>query len=106
MAAQNQNLSLNFDDTESLFIDDDVTSDDLSFDLCSNRITKYLTEDSLNDFFHQRKSAAIHFLHVNCRSRQKNFSGVTNLLGTCHPLTALALTETWLTNFVAGYLSY
>src|ERR1051325_3463070 len=97
MAAHNQNLSLNLNGTEYLFNNNDVTSDDHSFDLCSNCITKYLTEDSLNNFFHQRKSAAINFLHVNCRSLQKNFFSVTNLLNTCHPLTALALTETWLT---------
>jgi hypothetical protein len=36
-------------------------------------------------------------LHINCRSLRKNFDSIHHLLTICHPLTALALSETWLT---------
>ena len=35
-------------------------------------------------------------MHLNCRSLKKNFTAVTALLNKCHPITALAATETWL----------
>ena len=37
-------------------------------------------------------------MHINCRSMKKNFSNIVNLVSTLsRSLTAIALTETWLT---------
>jgi len=59
--------------------------------------SKYVTEDKVNEFFHFDDLSAINLLHVNCRSLKKNFDSVKLLLANIScPLTALALSETWL----------
>ena len=61
----------------------------------------YITEDQFSDFFHLSDQSAINVLHVNCRSLKKNFLNLKNLLGFLEsPLSAIAVTETWLTESV------
>lgn len=91
--------------TFNLNIDEDL--DYFSFDLnddeyeVSNTYTnpsRYITEEGLKTFFNQNCDTCIKYLHVNSRSLKKNFKEVCNLLTISHPLTALAISETWLTD--------
>ena len=60
--------------------------------------TKYITESESHSFFRFDDLNAINLLHLNCRSLMKNFTGLQNLLSIISgKLTAIALTETWLT---------
>ena len=59
--------------------------------------SKYITVDTLNSFFKFDDFSAINILHVNCRSLKKNFSPFKDLLNVMsHPLLAIAVSETWL----------
>jgi len=50
------------------------------------------------NFFHFEEQGAVNIIHINCRSLKKNFDHVSLLLSNIkYPLTAVALTETWLT---------
>lgn len=96
MATNDSNLNLGLD-ADLSFGDSNEQSCDDFFNIPSSISSKYLTENHICDFFHSKKSDAIKFLHVNCRSLNKNFTALRNLLIKCHPITALAISETWLT---------
>ena len=76
----------------------DSDNDDLfNFD-CPDGSSKYITEDKMNDFFNFNYVSAFNLMHVNCRSLKKNFGPLNDLLShLTHPLCAIAVTETWLT---------
>jgi len=60
--------------------------------------TKYICENDLQGFFQFEDKTALNFLHINCRSLTKNFTGLESLLNSVSgKLTAIAVTETWLT---------
>ena len=64
----------------------------------TNNTGIYIEERQLNDFFEFQHMAAINVMHINCRSMKKNFNDIVNLISTLSgSLTAIALTETWLT---------
>ena len=57
----------------------------------------YITEEKLCNFFNFN-DCSLNILHINCRSLNKNFQNIKNLLyPISQPLTAIAVTETWLT---------
>ena len=62
--------------------------------------SKYAEISTLHDFFSSDKCRqALNFLHINCRSVNKNFEKLLDLLHIInYPLTAIALTETWLSS--------
>ena len=76
-----------------------MDDDEILFDASVNPQNNiYIEECKLNDFFEFQDKPAINVMHINCRSMKKNFSNIVNLLSTLsRPLTAIALTETWLT---------
>ena len=76
-------------------IDDDKPADN-ALKICSNYSNKYICESDLHEFFQTDNTEAIKLLHINCRSINKNFTQIKNLLSSCHPITALAVSETWL----------
>ena len=60
--------------------------------------SRYIDESKLNEFFRFQCTSAINIIHINCRSFNKNYCGIVNLLRILSkPLTAIAITETWLT---------
>jgi len=67
------------------------------FDICSNYSNKYICEGAAQEFFHKDTNEAIKLLHVNCRSIDNSLIAFENLLSACNYITALAVTETWLT---------
>jgi len=72
---------------------------DINFiDRIKNCACKYLREDQLATFFKFSDLVCVNLMHVNCRSLQKNFKPLLNSLHIAFcSLTAIALTETWLT---------
>jgi len=57
----------------------------------------YITIDDLNDFFSIGKKSAIDIIHINCRSFLKKFNELLQLINLVSgSLTAIAVTETWL----------
>ena len=67
-----------------------------SLKIC-NYFSKYIEEDKIRDFFQLHDNSAINFLHINCRSLKKKIENVKLLLSNFYsPLTAVALSETWL----------
>jgi len=59
---------------------------------------KYYLEQDLHDFFKFGDHFAINLLHINARSIKSNFQKIENLLSNISgTLTAVAITETWLT---------
>jgi len=61
--------------------------------------SKYVTDCKLHDFFNFEDHTALNILHVNCRSLKKNFNSLTNLLNMVkYPISAIAVTETWLSD--------
>ena len=60
--------------------------------------SKYIAVNELAVFV-KGETCALNFMHVNCRSLNKNYTALINLLQLIPtPLTAIAVTETWLTN--------
>src|ERR1043165_4453794 len=58
----------------------------------------YLTEDKLGHFLHSDNKASLNIMHINCRSLNKKFNSITNLLSRTNcTFTAIGLSETWLT---------
>ena len=58
---------------------------------------KYITENEAHNFFNFEDKNALNIMHVNCRSIKKNFGPLNDLLHIISgPLTAIAVTETWL----------
>jgi hypothetical protein len=57
----------------------------------------YITENKLENFMHPDNKASLNIIHINCRSLNKNFDSITNLLyRTNCSFTAIGLCETWL----------
>jgi len=78
---------------------DESLDPDINFmDRIKNCNRKYLREDQFATFFKFSDLGCVNLMHVNCRSLQKNFKPLVNLLYIASCLfTAIALTETWLT---------
>lgn len=98
---------MNPDDYDSLS-DSDCDIDPLVSKL--GGATKYIVESDLHDFFCFDNKIAINMLHINARSMKSNFQGIESLLSNvAGTLTAIAITETWLTSdtedvyFIPGY---
>ena len=86
-----------------------VGKDDVD-DILSKLGSKYMSVDKLNDFFKSGKMSAMDIIHINCRSMDKNFDEVLCLYSTISAkLTAIAVTETWLSvdtqdfYYISGY---
>jgi len=63
-----------------------------------NNASKYITENKLNEFFQFQDDSALNIIHINCRSLKKNFGSLNILLQSlADKLSAIAVTETWLT---------
>ena len=92
MVSNTAQLNLDVNLNLSLTDESDDFADPLSNTLL-NETTKYLTEDSIHQFFHLKTTASIKIIHLNCRSLKKKFTAVTALLNKCHPITALAVSE-------------
>lgn len=61
--------------------------------------SRYIEVCELSDFFKFQGTSAINIMHLNCRSLRKNYCNVVNLLTSISkPITAIALSETWLTS--------
>jgi hypothetical protein len=92
-----QSNSLVADSEDELEMIDSDNDDLFNFD-CPDGSSKYITEDKMNDFFNFNYVSAFNLMHVNCRSLKKNFGPLNDLLShLTHPLCAIAVTETWLT---------
>ena len=73
-------------------LDDDDSTGNLGF--CTS---SYVTESDLIHFFQTNNNVSLNLLHINCRSLNKNFGSVTNLLHRIgSKLSVLGLCETWL----------
>lgn len=96
--ASEYNLDLQLiDDDDVDYVGCDVLSNCTNVHLAS----RYISEDEFNGFFQLTDQSAINVLHVNCRSIKKNFGNLSNLLNLLiSPLSAIAVTETWLTESV------
>ena len=85
---------------ETLLDDDEHINDPFLFDDPLDPFPKhspYIEESKLNDFFNFQGPSAINLMHVNCRSIKKNFREIVNFIELLSkPLTAIAVTETWL----------
>jgi len=63
---------------------------------CTHKIGQ--THTGLVDFFNPAKTSSIDLIHINCRSKRNKFSELLQLVEIISgPLTAIAVTETWLT---------
>ena len=98
-------MAYDLDDiVDSTMLDDDM--DDIGSGYPTVQVNpsiacNYVTENELDKFFQFSDNRAFNLLHVNCRSIKKNFGALTNLLHSISsPLSALAVTETWLTEAV------
>ena len=92
---------------ESIFGELEPDDDDQS-NFLSNLSTcncLYLEENKLNDFFDFGHGPKLNIMHVNCRSINKNYKSLVNLLHRIsEPLTAIGVTETWLnSNYDASF---
>lgn len=95
------------DDLNSSFNTDfsnQIDPQDAFFDkIESNNFSNYIPESNLGNFFRINSDASgsncINLLHINCRSLKKNFDSISTLLAPLSDnLTAIALSETWLTS--------
>ena len=76
----------------------DLDPDENLLDLVIDGNSSYLTEDQLYKFFDFDDKYSFNVLHINCRSLNKNFKALENLLATISgTLSVIALSETWLT---------
>src|ERR1043165_975449 len=92
--------------------DSDVSNSESYPDVFANRDfeCKYSSEENLGNFFEFEEKSAINLMHINTRSIKKNFDKIQELLHNIPgALTAIAITETWLTGnlqdafFLPGY---
>ena len=61
--------------------------------------SRYITEDETTLFVGTDQSSSMNIFHINCRSIKQNFNCIKNMLDAiASPLTALAITEIWLTS--------
>ena len=59
--------------------------------------TNYILDTELSNFVLSKSQVSLNILHANCRSLNKNFSELSNLLSFSNSsLSAICLTETWL----------
>jgi hypothetical protein len=66
----------------------------------------YIEESKLNDFFNFQGASAVNIMHINCRRLRRNCREIVNLVELLSkPLTAIALTETWLNTLNQGTFS-
>ena len=94
MAQSIKRLDLN--STENFTVDHD-----LSFIDNNSKCSRYITESETSIFFGDA-CRALNILHINCRSLKHNFNNIKNLLNiVSQRLTALAVTETWLSSYNA-----
>jgi hypothetical protein len=64
-------------------------------------VCKYVTENELNAFFNFSDTSSMNILHINCRSIKKNYNSIINVLHMFKaPLSAIAVSESWLTESV------
>src|SRR5271165_121640 len=87
-------------DTNSDFLLDSDTDVNLMID--STVDCKYITGNDCHDFFNFEDKTSINTLHLNARSLKSNMDKLECLLtNICGKLTAIAVTETWLTEAIA-----
>ncbi len=91
-------------------IDSDIDPDENLFNNNYNCNSEYLEEGKLNDFFNFNNNSSLNLIHINCRSMNKNFKSLANLLHRIDgPLTAIGVSETWLNSIneenycISGY---
>ena len=72
--------------------------------------TNYIVEEKAHDFFNFKDNSGINLLHINARSVVSSSQGIESLLSNiAGTLTAIAISETWLSNamqdsyFIPGY---
>jgi endonuclease/exonuclease/phosphatase family metal-dependent hydrolase len=86
--------------TDDVDSDDDI--DNLSSNVSDSSSCNYIEESKLNEFFDFKKECqkqSLKLMHINCRSLKKNYTAINDLIATVDDrLTALAVTETWLSN--------
>ena len=76
----------------------DLDPDENFLNLVAVSNSCYLTEDKLCEFFNSDKKDSFNAIHINCRSLNKNFKALENLLTSIsEKLTVIAVSETWLT---------
>jgi len=76
----------------------DLDPDENFLNLVTDSSSCYLTENDLHDFFHFDDKLCFNVLHVNCRSLNRNFEALQNLLSSVSgKLSVIAVSETWLT---------
>jgi hypothetical protein len=60
--------------------------------------SNYMVENDLANFMSSDSKSSMNIIHINCRSLNKNFNSITNLLSRTNcKFTAIGLSETWLT---------
>ena len=81
--------------------DESCLLSDCDSDISFNQIVtanRYLVENEINSFCHFDEQSNLNILHLNCRSLKKNFDSLKTLLNSVNQkLTAIAISETWLT---------
>ena len=66
-------------------------------DIFKKCTSNYMTENNLEKFLYCENNSSMNIMHINCRSLNKNFKSITNLLSrTSCTFTAIGLSETWL----------
>ena len=76
----------------------DLDPDENFLNLLPNSNSSYIAEDKLCEFFNFEEKDSFNAIHINCRSLNKNFKALENLLiFISEKLTVIAVSETWLT---------
>ena len=71
-----------------------------------NQLKNQFSFQKVISFFNFNNHAGLNFVHVNCRSIKKNFGPLNNFLNLfSSKLTAIAVTETWLTDSLSDVYS-
>ena len=80
------------------WIDENIlSSDDESDILFNSKKSRYITESDLDLFCNFNNHTGLNIMHLNCRSIKKNFDSLKTLLSSfSRKLTAIAISETWL----------
>ena len=81
-------------------LDDDSGDPDSPYYSILNHSSPYIEESKTTDFLNFGETNAVNILHINCRSIKKNFDAIKDFVNLISgKLTALALTETWLSKY-------
>lgn len=100
--SESLNLDLNLDYD---FLETDISDSSNAIDSLNSNC-RYIDEGELSKFFTHSNCSPINILHINCRSLNKNFSSIKQLLNTIDcKLSCLAVTETWLNCESEKYVS-